>query len=159
MDNFPPPRHIIRRGNYPYLHKITQDYFYQTHWKLRQPFVSRWLEISCDGMVRVKANQSGYAWDGCTPKYSLLNLAIVGIPDGHIDYRTMKPYTYYASLVHDTLYQYLDSVPVSKQEIDKLFLQMLGDFKLRHLYYWCVRTFGGLGVKQQGLVAEINKEP
>lgn len=159
MDNFPTPRHIIRRGNYPYLYKITEDYLHQTDWKLEQPFLSRWLEISCDGWIRVKANESGYAWDGCTPKFSLFNIAIVGIPDGHVDYRTMQPYTYHASLVHDALYQYLDSVPIPKREIDNLFLKMLGDFKLRHLYHWGVSMFGGLGVKQHGLVDKPNEEP
>lgn len=102
-------------------------------------------------MVTVKANESGYAWDGCTPKWSLLNLVIVGVPDGHVDHRTMKPFTYHASLVHDALYQYLDSVPVPKAEIDRLFLKMLGDFKLRRLYYLAVKYFGGRGVKQKGI--------
>lgn len=84
---------------------------------------------------------------------------MIGTPDGHIDHRTMKPYTYYASLVHDVLYQYLDSVPVSKAQIDRLFLQMLGDFKLRKLYYFCVKHLAGRGVIQHGLIrASANGE-
>ena len=118
---------------------------------LENPFVSEWLDISTSGLITVKANKEGYSWDGCTPKWSILNLFIVGAPDGHIDYRTMKAYTYYASLVHDALYQYLDSVPVSKEKIDLLFLEMLGDFKLRKVYYFFAKHFGGRGVIQQGV--------
>ena len=100
--------------------------------------------------MTVKANE-GYSWDGCTPKRSFLNLSIIGVPDGHIDYRTMRPFTYHASLVHDALYQYLDTIPVRKKEVDWLFLIMLGDFKLRWIYYVMVRLFGGRGVKQLGI--------
>jgi hypothetical protein len=31
----------------------------------------------------------------------------------------------HASLVHDALYQYLDNIPLSKNEVDQLFYQML----------------------------------
>ncbi len=151
MDHWPEPRSIIRSGNFPYIFKIEQDYTHQTKWQLDQPFESQWLEISREGLIRVKANETGYAWDGCTPKISILNLWVLGVPDGHVDYRTMQPYTYFASLVHDALYQYLDTVPVPKSDIDKLFLEMLGDFKLRKIYYLCVRVFGGWGVQQKGL--------
>ena len=147
MDNYPEPREIARQGNFPYRFKITEDFTYSdTGWVLERQFESKWLEIGDGGQITVKANESGYAWDGCTPKWSLLNLVIIGTPDGHIDYRTMQPFTYYASLVHDALYQYLDTVPISKEKIDLLFLKMLGDFKLRHIYYWVVKHFGGKSV-------------
>jgi len=152
MDYYPEPREIIRKGDFPYKFKIMEDYIYDdTGWIIDKPFISKWLEISEGGQIKVKANESGYAWDGCTPKWSLLNLIIVGIPDGHIDYRTMKPFTYYATLVHDALYQYLNSVPIPKAEIDWLFLKMLGDFKLRSLYYLAVKYFGGRGINQKGI--------
>ncbi|KEI71229.1 hypothetical protein [Endozoicomonas elysicola] len=145
-NNWPSPREIQRNGNHPYKFKITEDYHWESGWILSEPFDSRWLSISTSGTITVKANDSGYAWDGCTPKWSLLNLWVIGTPDGHINHRTMKPYTYYASLVHDALYQYLDTVPVSKQVIDQLFLTMLGDFKPRLVYYLAVRLLGGRGV-------------
>lgn len=152
MKRYPPPIHRVRQGRFPYKFIISEDYHYgQTGWVLPVPFESKWLEVSKKGCIIVKANDTGYAWDGCTPKWSFLDLGIIGAPDGHIDYRTGKPYTYYASLVHDALYQYLDSVPVKKALIDKLFLKMLGDFRLRNLYYYCVRHFGGRGVIQKGL--------
>lgn len=152
MTNIPQPRQILRKGNFPYKFKINEDYTYtDTGWSLTSEFRGKWLHISKNGFVTVKSNETGYAWDGCTPKWSLLNLVIIGVPDGHIDHRTMKPFTYHASLVHDALYQYLDTVPVSKEDIDKLFLKMLGDFKMRRLYYWAAKYFGGRGVKQRGM--------
>ncbi|RJX69479.1 hypothetical protein DZ860_14925 [Vibrio sinensis] len=150
MDDWPQPRKIVRKGNFPYKFKIETDYEYQTHWRLEKAFVSQWLDISTDGLITVKAGEHGYRWDGCTPKVSVLNLWILGVPDGHINYRTMKPYTYYASLVHDALYQYLDTVPVSKADIDLLFLEMLGDFKLKKIYYFFVCKCGGRNVVQTG---------
>ena len=53
--------------------------------------------------------------------------------------------------MHDVLYQYLDSIPLTKDQVDRLFLEMLGDFKLRKLYYLFVKHFGGRGVVQVGL--------
>ncbi len=152
--DYPLPRERMRWGNFPYVFRDTDDFHYQTHWRLDEPFIAEWLEISTTGLITVKANQRGYAWDGCTPKADILNLLIVGVPDGRIDYRTGKPYTYRASMVHDALYQYLDTIPVPKREVDLLFFRMLGDFKLRRLYYWAVRLFGGLGVAQRGLLGE-----
>jgi len=151
MENYPQPREIVRKGNFPYIFKIEKDYVYETGWILEKPFLSRWLEISTSGRLTVKANETGYAWDGCTPKWSVFNLFIIGTPDGHIDHRTMRPFTYRASLVHDALYQYLDPVPVTKDQIDRLFLKMLGDFKLRKIYYYAVKWFGGSGVVQRGI--------
>ncbi len=150
---YPKPRPVYPPGNHAYIYKITQDFQHQTDWKLDQAFDSQWLHISTAGLVTVKANETGYAWDGCTPKFSVLNLFVVGTPDGHVDYRTGKPFTYYASLVHDALYQYFDSVPVPKVAIDLLFLQMMGDFRLRKLYYYPVKWWAGWGVEQRGLAA------
>lgn len=155
MNEWPKPREIVRKGNFPYIFTIHEDYSYPTGWKLETPFDSEWLTISTSGRVTVKANENGYSWDGCTPKWSVLNLFIIGVPDGHVDYRTGQPYTYYASLVHDALYQYLDTVPVPKAKIDLLFLKMLGDFRLRKIYYFFVKHVGGRGVVQKGLKPDL----
>lgn len=149
--DWPAPRTKLRKGNYPYLYTLNEDITQETSWQLAQPFDSQWLHISTKGSITVKAGKAGYAWDGCSPKFSFLNLAILGTPDGHVDYRTGKPYTYKASLFHDALYQYLDTVPVPKAEVDRLFYQMLGDFTLAKVYYLAVRLFGGIQVKQNGL--------
>lgn len=149
--NLPQPRSKKRTGKHPYIFKEMVDFSYQTTWSLDASFVAEWLEISTDGLVTVKSNGTGYSWDGCTPKFSFFDITVVGIPDGHIDVRTMKPFTYRASMVHDALYQYLGSVPVSKRDIDLLFLDMLGDFRLRHLYYFAVKYFGGREIVQKGV--------
>ncbi|MFC1807115.1 hypothetical protein ACFL0T_01960 [Candidatus Omnitrophota bacterium] len=152
MSDYPVPRTKIRMGDMPYKFREDKDFVYSdTGWKLDKEFDSMWLKISTNGEVTVKANYRGYAWDGCTPKKSILNLIIIGVPDGHVNHRTMKPYTYYASMVHDALYQYLDSVPIQKKDIDLLFLKMLGDFKLRRIYYFFVNHFGGMGIKQNNI--------
>jgi len=148
---WPKPRDVIRKGNFPYKFKLYEEYSYETTWSLDEQFDSKWLKITKEGLLTIKVEESAYCWDGCTPKWSFLNLVIIGTPDGHIDHRTMKPFTYHASLVHDVLYQYLDSVPVSKENIDLLFLKMLGDFKLRKIYYLMVKYLGGKGVVQFNL--------
>jgi len=147
----PKPRKRERQRNFPYIFVEHKDYQVKTSWLLPDAFEAEWLRIDQDGQVTVKANENGYAWDGCTPKCSILNLFILGVPDGHVDYRTGRPFTYYASMVHDALYQYLDTIPVTKKEVDLLFLEMLGDFKLKWIYYLAVRWFGAVGVVQNGL--------
>lgn len=92
------------------------------------------------GVLTIK---SGYAWDGCTPKWSVFGLFILGTPDGHVNYRTGLPFCYYPSLVHDCLYQYGIG---SRLEADRLLLKMLRDagFPLARVYYCAVRVFGAL---------------
>ncbi|HTR58165.1 MAG TPA: hypothetical protein VMM27_08315 [Casimicrobiaceae bacterium] len=50
----------------------------------------RRLEIHPDGNARVLAN---YAWDGCTPKFSLFDIGF-GTPDGIPNQITRKPKAY-----------------------------------------------------------------
>jgi len=53
----------------------------------------------------------GYAWNGCSPKYCLFDI-LLGTPEGVVDSRTRRPKTFYASLVHDALYQFVpDGLP------------------------------------------------
>jgi hypothetical protein len=102
-----------------------------------------WLEIKEDGTITVK---EGYAWDGCSPKFNILDLFWVGIPDGAIDEN--KPITYYASLVHDALGQFAkkepEKMPFNRQERDLIFKEMLEDFTFQGLYYMALRIFGPL---------------
>jgi len=110
-------------------------------------FKNEWFEISEDGKVLIKGSHvqdngmGGYAWDGCSPKFAFLDL-VIGTPDGVIDEKTEKPKTYYASMVHDALYQFGPGIGIKRLEIDRLFLDMLKGFKLRHIYYFLVRMFG-----------------
>ncbi|MCG8573206.1 MAG: DUF1353 domain-containing protein [Spirochaetes bacterium] len=104
-------------------------------------FYSRWLTIEQDGTIIIK---SDYAWDGCSFKINFLDLFIFGIPDGVIDIQTLKPKTYYASLVHDVLYQYYGYHGLARKKIDQLFLEMMKTrkFSLASLYYIAVRLLG-----------------
>jgi len=102
----------------------------------------RWLEITRDGGITVL---SGYAWDGCTPKICLFDL-LFGTPDGTVDSRTGRPKTYFASLVHDVLYQSRRSgLPLPRATADRFFLRLLAltGFTPRAVYYAAVRLFGG----------------
>jgi len=101
------------------------------------------LTIHVDGRAII---HKGYAWDGCTPKFQLFDI-LLGIPDGVIHTQTKRPKCYYASLVHDVLYQFLGcDLPINRADADHLFLFYLSrdHFILRSIYFWAVRLFGGI---------------
>lgn len=106
-------------------------------------FRSRWLTIMPDGAVIVSA---GYAWDGNSKKINVFDLFILGTPDGVIDVRTMRPKTWYASLVHDALYQYYGYHGVARKDMDAVYrcLAREANFAPTDLYWFFIRTFGGL---------------
>jgi len=102
-----------------------------------------------------------YAWDGCTPKRWFLWLVLIGTPDWAQKseiIRTIddeKPCkkkevfwqrAHHASLVHDALYQYLDSIPIPKKDVDNLFHEMLVESGfsgiMAKIYHLAVRYFG-----------------
>ena len=132
---------------------LDEDYVYNVReylpsgWNEGCAFVDRTgrrrLEIHPNGDARVL---SGYAWDGCTPKFSLFDI-VIGIPDGVPNQVTKKPKAYYASLMHDAFYQFLDAkLPLSRAQADRVFLDILirDRFALRRIYYAAVRLFGGV---------------
>ena len=103
----------------------------------------RRLEIHPDGTAKVIAH---YAWDGCTPKCALWDI-VLGTPDGVPNNKTKKPKAYYASLIHDVLYQFLDAgLPISRADADRIFLDLLtrDGFGPRWIYFVAVRVFGGI---------------
>ena len=103
----------------------------------------RRLEVHPDGTVTVVAP---YAWDGCTPKFAICDIAL-GVPDGVPNLGTKKPKAYYASLLHDALYQFLDAgLPFDRAGADRIFLEILArdGFAPRRFYYASVRIFGGV---------------
>lgn len=103
----------------------------------------RWLELRPDGTLKVLAP---YAWDGCTPKFAVLDI-VIGTPDGIPNSTTRKPKAYFASLVHDALYQFMDAgLPLSRQQADHIFLDILARdaFAPRWIYFAAVRAFGEL---------------
>lgn len=103
----------------------------------------RRLELRKNGDVTVL---KGYAWDGCTPKFCVIDL-IFGIPDGAIHQHTKKPKAYFASMVHDAFYQFMDNgLPLNRKEADTCFLRLMkeSNFALSGVYYAAVRVFGGI---------------
>ncbi len=104
---------------------------------------SEWLVLYPTGIAIIRAN---YAWDGCTPKFAIFDIGF-GIPDGIPNERTRKPKAYYASLVHDVLYQFLDvDLPIKRRGADAAFFDILerDAFAPRYVYWAFVRVFGGL---------------
>ena len=90
--------------------------------------------------------KEGYSWDGNTPQFKVFGLVRIGTPNGRINPETGKPKTYYASLVHDALYQYFPYHGISRKAIDDLYYEMLkqADFKGAGVYHKAVRAFGGI---------------
>lgn len=114
-----------------YKYTLEADYFYASGIKGRS-FEGKdakgrvWLRITPDGTLFIP---KGYAWDGAT-----------FAPD--------FPQLYYPTLVHDALYQFLPHTPMSRKEIDDIFLRQMqeANFKLAKIYYRAVRWFGGVFV-------------
>src|SRR3989441_12713724 len=99
------------------------------------------------GTITVAARS---AWDGCTPKFCIPDI-LLGTPDRLVDSKTTQPKTYYASLVHDALYQFLlDGLPFTRRQADGCFLRLMGQtgFAPRYVYWAAVRIFGWLFVAQ-----------
>lgn len=132
-------RHINREK---YIFTLEQDFEFKHQLFMNVNFNSEWLQIF-GGVIFIP---KGYSWDGCTPKIKIAGKLVIGTPDGEIHPETGKPRTYYASLVHDALYQYFPQHGISRKDIDSLFLDMLrmSGFKSAGLYHRAVRWFGGI---------------
>ncbi|MDY6791983.1 MAG: DUF1353 domain-containing protein [Thermodesulfobacteriota bacterium] len=115
------------------------------------------LIIEVDGMLTVTR---GYAWNGCSPKICFLDI-LLGTPDGAVYGPTGKPKTYFASMVHDALYQFLYSkTPITRAEADGCFLRLMAEseFMLRYLYWFAVRLFGCLVWRGKKIVRKWDGE-
>ena len=108
---------------------------------------------------------NAYAWDGCTPKRLFFWVALIGTPNWWhgehkvqainrhgklVEKKVFWQLCMHASLIHDALYQYLDNIPLSKIEVNKLFYDMLIEAGmpriLARVYYFSVHKFGGSDV-------------
>lgn len=102
-----------------------------------------WMSIGPKGQVRVK---KGYAWNGCSPKINFMDM-IIGTPEGAVNPVTGKPKTYYASMIHDALYQFSKDLKdrIRRKQADDLFREMLRaeGFLPADIYYAAVRMFAG----------------
>ena len=88
----------------------------------------------------------GYAWNGCSPKTCFLDL-LIGTPDGAVCRKTGRPKAYFASMVHDALYQFLGAdAPITRAQADECFFRLMSEsqFVLSYPYWLAVRLFGGL---------------
>lgn len=83
----------------------------------------------------------GYAWDGASPKFSVLDLFWIGTPDGCL-YEGF-PKLYRATLIHDSLLQFRNQLGLTRKQCDDRFLEEMkkNKFKLRWIYYWAVRIY------------------
>lgn len=106
-------------------------------------FSREWLSIDEEGFITIPA---GYSWNGCSPSVKCFDWGYIGPPNGTIQKDTGVHKTYFASVVHDALYQFMDdpNMPYTRKQIDKIFLSMLREakFSLRYPYYYSVRWFG-----------------
>lgn len=106
------------------------------------------LVIEKSGRITVR---QGYAWDGCTPKICFFDI-LFGTPDGVVHMASGKPKTYYASLVHDALYQFLPEIPriaqLTRRDADDFFFRIMQEYEFapRWIYWLAVRLFGGLAM-------------
>lgn len=129
-----------------WLFTLEQDFSYQTKLILPQSYEfysdrgKVLLRITKTGLITV---YQGYSWDGCTPKFKFGSYSI-GTYDGYIT--NGKPATYYASLVHDALYQFLDKLPINRKNADDIFLDLMRTYRYKYVYYIVVRLFGWIFV-------------
>lgn len=124
-------------GNYSWQSpfKVDEDHaFFDDRGKVR-------LIIQRDGTITVTRD---YAWNGCSPKVCVFDF-LFGTPDGVVHRDSGRPKTYFASLVHDALYQFLqEDLPLTRRQSDEAFLLLMQkyDFAPARLYWLAVRIFG-----------------
>lgn len=128
-----------------WLYSLTDDFSiylgrkFNTTYYLYDQHRTLWACLSKEGKLTIK---KGYSWDGCTPKVKI-GKHLIGVPDGALI--DGVPITSTASLVHDVFYQFYGlGIPLSRKEIDLIFLELLDEFHQKNLYYWGVRIFGGI---------------
>jgi len=132
-----------------WLYRLEENFSWESALDIKQDYAFK----DKTGVVRLVLERGGritvtrgYAWNGCSPKICIFDI-LIGTPDGVVDSRTGRPKTYYASLVHDALYQFVpDGLPLKQHDADKCFLRLMKatGFRLRFLYFFGVWLFGGL---------------
>ena len=115
------------------------------------------LLVAADGLITVTRD---YAWNGCSPKLCVFDI-LIGTPDGVVHAGTGRPKTYYASLIHDALYQFLpDGLPLRRRDADRCFRMLLAEshFAPRWLYWLVVRAIGWIVWRATRRVRELHGE-
>ena len=124
-------------------------------------YVGEYLSLKENGELRI---ERGYSWNGCSPKVEVMGM-VFGTPEGalpkesersaieknlammgYTQFDWYRPKTYYASLVHDSLYQIGDTYAarMDRKLADDIFLNILKAYRfpLARLYYLAVRVLG-----------------
>lgn len=131
------PKHYGMPGN-AWRYALGSDYGYCSPHLDGIEFENEWVTIR-QSSIRIRA---GYAWDGCSPCFSILGLFYLGTPDGaqHLG----LPATYHASLVHDALCQWRAEIAVTRAQSIAIFHELLREvrFPLAGLYAAAVTLFG-----------------
>lgn len=132
-----------------WLYKLEQNFTWDSKNSIPEDLVFR----DKMGKVRLIIEESGrftimegYAWDGCSPKFCVWDI-LLGTPDGVVHAQTGRPKTYYASMVHDALYQFLpDGLPLKRRHADRFFFRLMeeSEFAPRWIYWGAVSIFGGV---------------
>jgi hypothetical protein len=130
-------------------YRLHRNFIWESHHTIPEDIVL----VDSQGRVRLIMEESGritvtrdYAWNGCTPKVCIFDINL-GTPDGVVHRDTERPKTYFASLVHDALYQFLpEGLPLKRRHADRFFLQLMkeSEFGPRWVYWAAVRLFGGI---------------
>ena len=115
-----------------WIYVLEHDFSYQLTAHLKPGFQPGCAFLDQDGVRRLEIHPDGtatvlatYAWNGCSPKFALWDI-LIGTPDGIPSSATLKPKTYYASLMHDALYQFLDQgLPLTRASADQIFLELM----------------------------------
>lgn len=148
---------MLCKNGVSWLYRLERNYTWESGRRLREDLVFRdrkgkvRLIVEASGRITVTR---GYSWNGCSPKLCVLDI-LLGTPEGVVHAVTGKPKTYYASLVHDALYQFLrEGMPLKRPDADRFFLRLLrqAEFAPRGLYWLAVRALGWLvwlGKKQR----------
>jgi len=128
-----------------YIYCITKNYKHKTAITGRE-FENDWLKLEKNGTVTVKGtNKNGYAWDGCSPKIKFKDIYF-GTPEAVLNYDTGKSKTYYASMIHDILYQFHKEITpaLKRRDVDKefYFIMKQNKFRMAFVYYTVVRVLG-----------------
>ena len=138
---------LICKNSVSWLYRLDKNY----SWESGLHFERDYVYLDVKGKVRMIIEADGkitvtkrYTWNGCSPKICFFDINI-GTPDGVVYKCTGRPKAYYASLVHDALYQFLRvNSPVSRRQADACFLRLMkeSEFCLRYIYWVAVRLFG-----------------
>lgn len=136
------------------LYQLDEDYTI-THTALDGiTFHNEWCSIE-HGCITVHA---GYSHDGCSPKWDMAGLGVLGVPDGRL--HEGRPITYYPSLIHDVFCQFRDLIEISKEAVLQIWNDMLAEveFGSRLLYVTAVDWLGPQEFAGDNFTARPEKE-